>query len=268
MTLTAEQEKILHPVRHLRLAAGLTQRQLADRVSVATNKAMSEQWISRVEKGLLGEDSDLSDIYTALHAIITVRHAEEGRDSWQEEVLFLKTNLYNAVCTWKTSSAWVEQNTEINNLLLSGSRASRNLGLYRLTQDWYLVQRFVAKHWLIDTAPVYDFMIETNMFTWRTADDFMKSLVSFTARKDNPVSLSLYAFCMMFKLHPYTIQRWASAHGPASAPLEPGVAASWPDGLRTALEAIGFPWDRVRFTGRETGTQRVVDPALDGSNND
>lgn len=264
MTLTAEQEKILHPVKHLRIAAGLTQVQLANRVSVATNQPMSEQWISRVEKGLMGEDTDLSAIFTTLYSIISVRHAEEGRASYKLLVEQLITDYLVEGGNWSvTAPLFVDTPKELINLSLSGSNASRNLALYRLTQDWYLVQRAVAKHFITRGGDV----AWPEMTDWYTANDFMNTLLAQASGPSNPLSLSVYSFCMMLKLHPYTITRWLAAHRPESAPQPAGVAASWPDGLRAALQAMGYPWERVAFTGRDRRTSKV-DPALEGSNND
>lgn len=226
-----------HPIKHLRTVAGLSQVQLEKRLSV------SEQYVRRVEHGLIGEATNLNELFTVLHDIIERRHKEEQRSDFLTAMSQLVTKYVDAASDLESSTRLrCEAQINFNRLANWGSdhhERMRNDGLvacHEFVQDWYYLKRLAL-------AP-----IELHMFEFPSFISFM----SYIMHKADPGGQpSLYRFCQVFGLHIYTIQLFERQHRRHSRPFDGAIAANWPVDLRKALAVAGVEWDKIKFLGSE-----------------
>lgn len=217
-----------HPIEKLRNVAGLTQYQLAKRTGV------TDQYIRRAEKGLIGTNTDLRDIEEVLRTVI------ENREDRGMYAMYLSTILAN-------------QGVEVR-LNGLGINLSKGYSLSELVSNWYAIKWAVAKKNLDDEF--LEKFANKDFATFREFRELLQSRLPTTKPNYNGpgAKKTLYNFCVDLGLHPFLIQRFEREHGALSAP---DTAVSWPTDLTTALHRLGVPIGGITFTGRSRGAQRL-----------
>lgn len=221
-----------HPLRCLRKAAGLTQAQLANKVP----GPMSDQYIGRVEKGLVGELTDLRELFSVLYQTITERCVNEGRPNFSRCVRQIVADYTN----------YAEEISYPSRLMVDSMARITYMdteAVYtNLINDWYRLKRYFVRCSINDDD-------RTEMAReYRTFKEFR---IAFVHAAGNYRDDSLYAFCRLLGLHVFVIQRFEAKHGPA--PLEAGIAANWPHDLKAALSEVQVGWMDIKFTGEGNG---------------
>lgn len=219
-----------HPVEKLRTIAGLTQYQLAKRVGV------SDQYIGRVEKGLIGIGTDLREIDEALFNAIENRDDRMGYPGSLQAILR-------------------DQKITVRSLGLEQVSLSEGWHLSILVRNWYEIKWAVANLSMDDEFRLK--FANRSFATFREFRELLQTRLPTTkANRNGPgAKKTLYNFCVDLGLHPYLIQRFEREHGPMSPP---DMAVSWPSDLRTALARLGVPLGGVTFTGRERGVRGLA----------
>lgn len=231
-----------HPVKRLRTAAGLTQEQLADKVSRdILRDDLSEQYVRRIEHGLIGQATDVSSVLSVLFSMIQDRHENEGRPDFLTVITQLMSEYIVAGTDLNAPELHCDNNATVRAFTNQDWSVGVKTSLALLVDDWYLLLRLHTKQ---NRNHTYD--LEGN---YRTFKQF-KTLFLSTTWEDNGLR-STYAFCRALGLHPFTIQRFEQMHGENSAYMAGAVAANWPADLRVALSVIGVDWSQINFTGRD-----------------
>ncbi len=224
---------LINPLRHLRLAAGLTQGQLANLVKsqVLIGDYVTEQYIRRAEKGLVGTDTDLSNILSVLHAVINARHSTEDRVSYTNVIRVLSTSMV-AVASELDYPHVI--NSDVNSVDAEG-----------LVADWYSLKRALIHKKLGED--------KCNCLA-RNYNSFKEFRLALSHALN--IEPTMYSFCVMLGLHPYVVTRFEQMH-PVGGEMPPGISNYWSEDLRVALSQAGINWKEISF-GNQTAFSRGV----------
>lgn len=243
-----------NPTAYLRRLAGLTQEQLASKIKTApsdrdsmlldftsTKDTISEQYLRRVEKGLLSPTTNLENVYDILYSVLKVRHTNEDRISFEDAIANLVNDYVETASEWDYPGK-LEADRNAYYLITSVNHRD----IWRLTGDWYNLERWFIRALLsgVDFSGEYKTFKEFRLRVSSALADALDEV--------GPVAVgsSLYSFCTSLKLHPYTVQRFESLHGIKNSAMAAG-AAGWPNELATALTAVGINLETVSFAGKK-----------------
>lgn len=217
----------MNPIHHLRNLSGYTQAQLAKAANT------SEQYVRRVEQGLISEDADIGRILLTLKGVIDSRAVEEGRVAWVNAMLSCRDELVSmAVAYGLETKLKCEQDGYVIKAVAS-IQETMNL----LYSDWRFLKRYRVAN-LGTVAPG----------TYTKFSDLRVAMQAYMpSTRDIPVeNFSLYAFCIDFAIHPYIVQRFERLTArPQTAP------SGWPGALLTALQTAGVDTGVVRIGNME-----------------
>lgn len=216
-----------HPLRVLRVHAGLTQAQLAYRVRGGSNfpEKLTEQYIRRAEQGLVGDDTNLAPIVGVLLRVIKERADNEERISPEEAVESVKGLLGAYALRFAAPSLLhCEQNMDGVNL----SEQVR-----RCIKDWYYLKRR-ACWYVIDQGDYGEFPRH-----FATIREFRLEV----SRRigEGP---TLYSFCRALALHLFVIQRFEKSTKRID------TISEWPKDLRTAMKIMGVDLSQITIGGK------------------
>lgn len=217
-------DKLEHPLRVLRVLAGLTQRQLADRVDSRVDfpETLTEQYIRKAEQGLVGDDTNLAPIVGCLLSVIKERHELEERISPNDAVEAVKGLLGSYALRY---SASVLLDCERN---LDGVPYSEQIR--RCIKDWYYLRRR-ASALRIDSGELPT--------AFNTVREFREEVC-----RRLGIRPTVYAFCRALALHPFVIQRFEKQRVVTTI-------SEWPKDLRTAMGILGVDLSQVTIGAKE-----------------
>jgi hypothetical protein len=208
-----------HPLRVLRSLAGLTQRQLANRVEPQDNfsEELTTQYIARAEKGLVGDDTNLSPIISALFTTLHERNRDEGRIS-----------IYDALEAVRGILAGQASKLEYGgNLSIDGRHDASFATVEGYIRDWRILLRTE-----VGTSLNPDSVALLERTVYDSFGSFRKAFAEAVG-----IRTSLYDFCRVLALHPFLIQRFEEDHRRGGIPTS-GI--QFPKDLRYALGVVGL----------------------------
>lgn len=212
---------VIHPLKHLRIASGLTQAQLARRVGV------TEQFVRRAELGLLGTTTDITPLFRLTIMAINDRQQLEGRKELATALLELRVEYINFA---ETSRLTEQLRCEI----IDNTNTKTAMDLVKdLEKDYYTLIRFISKQ-IIGEFKYHDY---------GTVRDF---IWDFNKQAGNEVT-SIYAFCRSLGLHLFPVQRWHINNNYKK--FDGRNKADWPADLYTALVEVGVDPSKVQANG-------------------
>ena len=208
---------LIHPIRLHRVALGLTQGGLADKIEVSPDRLfalglsepnVSEQWVRRLELGMVNPTLDFSPVAKTIKEEYVKRFID--RQIWEEKVSEVSGTLLGY-------ADLLDYNQRLR--LDSATAVGRNAVGHIQAQilDWYTLTRWRARVRL---------MVRQINFAKAPAELQPQLTKALTGRD------TIYAFCRAVGLHPFSVQTWVKENE-----TDPFL---WPQAVRDALVEIGY----------------------------
>lgn len=198
-----------HPIKVYRREAGLTQAALAtllekEDLSLMGEDNVSEQWVRRLELGLVNPDTNFVPV--ARELVRLMAGYTQGNDVTVEKLLLRYTGLLLANSTEP---------------LRVDAPLEQNYPQYIVWQirDWYDVKRQIAYAELAD---------EQKNYTLPVHPEVLQQVIC----RDLGEKETVYSFCRALGLHPFSVQSWVKVNS-----MDP---QDWPAPVRAALVDIGL----------------------------
>jgi transcriptional regulator with XRE-family HTH domain len=204
----------------LRVKAGLTQRQLAQRVNdlfPRLEDSPSEQYIRRAEKGLVGEDTDLSKIIAVLVVTIKERNRYEDRISVDDTLSTIR-----GILVGHASEIEAPRLLAADGDLLDINDRQK---VEHYVHDWFYLKRYGAR---LSSSGIDSLSNRT----FATAKDFRHALCGALGVPDR-----VYGLCSELGLHIFVVQRFEGNRH----------FLGWPKDYRKALVTIGLDPDAIKI---------------------